>query len=93
MLRTYRALLRGHMLQWLQDRPKDVPSDQAVPVHVTILDDSVLPEMKEEQGRRMAAALEAIACTPTTSWPADPRAWQHEIREDRPLPGRDDYAD
>jgi hypothetical protein len=92
MLRTYRALLHGHRLQWLQDRPKDLPADRAIPVQVTILEDSVQPEANQERGRRMAA-LEAIACAETTPWPQDARTWQRQIREDRLLPGRDENAD
>ena len=42
MLNTYRAVLRGKLLEWLSDQPKNLPADQAVTVHITILDEAML---------------------------------------------------
>ena len=60
MLNTYRAVLRGQLLEWLYEQPKNLSADQAVTVHVTIHDET-LPTIKKQQGRRMAAALEKLA--------------------------------
>ncbi|MEO2092335.1 MAG: type II toxin-antitoxin system Phd/YefM family antitoxin [Gemmataceae bacterium] len=40
-----------------------------------------------DSGRRMAAALERVAIG-SSGLPADPQAWQLEVRQDRELPGR-----
>ena len=41
------------------------------------------------QGQRMAAILQRMANRQALSHITDPIAWQREIREDRPLPGRE----
>jgi len=40
-------------------------------------------------GQRMASALQRMADRNALADIADPIAWQREIREDRPLPGRE----
>lgn len=59
MLNTYRAILRGQLLEWLSDKPVNLPLNRPVTVHVTILEET--PSSKKQQGRRMAAALEKLA--------------------------------
>ena len=44
---------------------------------------------KTNQGQRMAAILQRMADRQALSHITDPVAWQREIREDRPLPGRE----
>lgn len=88
MLSTYHAVLRGHVLEWLYEKPQDLDVDRAVHVYVTILEE-VQPEAISEQGRRMAAALEQLAQLETAISTIDAMTWQHEIRQDRALSGRD----
>ena len=65
------------------------PQDDAVVVYVTILDEpAVAPEINQ-QGERMAAALEQLAAVNALADIADPVAWQQEMRQDRPLPDRE----
>ncbi|MCK5666283.1 MAG: hypothetical protein KAI17_22485 [Thiotrichaceae bacterium] len=49
----------------------------------------VLAKPKINQGQRMAAILQRMADRQALSHIVDPVAWQREIREDRPLPGRE----
>lgn len=44
---------------------------------------------KEERGRHLAEALRQLQAANPFKDIADPVAWQREIRQDRPLPGRD----
>jgi hypothetical protein len=92
MLSTYRALLRGQVLEWLNDRPKDLSPDQTVVVHVTILEETIYPQTPE-QGRKMAAILEKIAHSASSVATLDPMQWEREMRQERVLPGRDVDAD
>ena len=92
MLNTYRAVLRGKLLEWLSDQPKNLPADQAVTVHVTILDE-IVPIIKTQQGRRMAAALEKLAKLSSAIRSVDALQWEREIRQERTLPGREADAD
>ncbi len=83
---TYRAVLRGDRVDWI-DAPPAPQGDTEV--QITLLQ----PESEEERqarGRKMAAALERIARAGGIASIPDPSAWQREIRQDRPLPGRDD---
>lgn len=86
MLKTYKALLRGNRIEWIE-RP-DVPA-RAIPVHVTLLEE-MAADPAGERGQEMATALEALAETGGLSEIADPVVWQREQRQDRVLPGRED---
>jgi hypothetical protein len=86
MSRTYRAVLQGDHLEWEGPKPE---LEEPVAVLVT------LAEHEEnlgdaERGRRMAAALQALAEGGAFSEIPDPVAWQREMRRDRSLPGRDE---
>jgi hypothetical protein len=86
MLQTYRAILRGDRIDWI-DTPPDLQGDTEVQITF------VQPESAEERrarGQKAAAALERIARAGGIRSIPDPSAWQREIRQDRPLPGRDD---
>lgn len=85
MLRTYRALLHGDRIEWIE-RPTIPP--HAVPVHVTLLEDEIV-EAAVGRGPAMAAALEALAGAGGLATIADPAGWQREQRQDRRLPGRE----
>lgn len=44
---------------------------------------------EKERGRRLAEALRNLQAANPFKDIADPVSWQREIRQDRPLPGRD----
>ena len=82
MLRTFKAVLRGNRLEWLEETPET--SDRPRSVHVTILESDPGIE-KISRGQRMAEALEKLAALNTLGG-TDPVAWQREVRQDRSLP-------
>ena len=86
-MRTYRALLHGDRLEWLEDAPES-QTDAPLRVHVTVLEQEPLSEA-HARGHAMAALLEKLAERRTFSAITDPVRWQHELRQDRVLPGRD----
>ena len=86
-METYRAILKGNRLEWIESEPTHLDSEQ--PVEVTILDTPGDVDTTT-QGQRMAKALERLAAANTFAHIKDPVAWQREIRKDRPLPGRDE---
>lgn len=86
MLPTYRAVLHGDHLEWEDDVPEHVRNQQTVTVFVTIVGESARSD--EQQGKRMADALERLAARGGVSSISDASDWQREQREDRPLPGR-----
>ncbi len=85
ILRTYKAILHGDHVEWLDQRPEQT---QPVPVHITPLEDAGLPPA-QERGRLMAEALAALATRGTFAAVTDPVAWQREVRHERPLPARE----
>lgn len=85
-METYRAILKGNRLEWIESEPLNLDAEQ--PVEVTILD-SPGDVGASTQGQRMAKALERLAATNALSHIKDPSEWQREIRKDRPLPGRE----
>lgn len=86
MLRTYRAVLRGNVVEWVDTPP---PPVQPVPVHITLLEEEPAA-VPTERGREMAGALEALAQAGGLAAISDPAAWEREIRHDRTLPDRED---
>jgi len=89
MLQTYRAVLRGNWLEWIGAAPEQVKDENEITVEVTILGDAWAESVERERGMKMAEALEALAEVNALADITDPVAWQREIREDRPLPGRE----
>jgi hypothetical protein len=87
MPNTYRARLRGDVLEWLDDRPEELIANQAIDVDVTVPAAPSGPEPRQ-QGPRMAEILGQLAQLDKRSMPSDPVAWQRRVREDRELPGR-----
>jgi hypothetical protein len=61
MVRTYKALLRGNRLEWLEEAP-EAQTDHPLSVQVTILEQGTVAE-EVSRGQAMAALLEA-ACIP-----------------------------
>lgn len=90
VLTTYKAILRGNYLEWRSNVHVPVSPDRAVAVYVTVLDEPAAPdESLKSQGKRMAAALEQLAQLHACAEITDPVSWEHERRQDRPLPGRE----
>jgi hypothetical protein len=87
MVRTYRALLRGNRLEWLEEVPES-ETDHPLSVQVTILEQGAAAE-EVSRGQAMANLLERVAARGALSDIADPVKWQRELRQDRPLPGRE----
>ena len=87
MMRTYRALLHGNRLEWLEKAPAS-QTDAPVSVHVTVLEHEPVSE-QEPCGHAMAALLEKLAERHTFATILDPVQWQRDLRRDRPLPGRE----
>jgi hypothetical protein len=85
MSRTYKAILHGDHVEWLDERPEQ---PQPVTVHITPLEDTP-PEPARERGRIMAEALAALASRGTFAAITDPVAWQRELRHERTLPARE----
>jgi hypothetical protein len=85
MLSTYRAILRGDRVEWI-DAPPD--GEHPTPVHVTLLDE-VHDLSPHERGRAMAQILEELSRGSPLAGIPDPVAWQREVRRDRDLDGRE----
>ena len=86
-MRTYRALLHGDRLEWLEEAPES-QTETPLRVHVTVLEQESPAEV-HARGHAMAAILEKLAECRTFSTIKDPVKWQRELRQDRVLPGRD----
>lgn len=78
---AYRAILQGSTLIWL-DFPPELPADTEV--YVTLRSNSP----GHSQGAAMATALEKLAQI-NAFHGVDPVNWQREMRQDKPLPGRE----
>ncbi len=87
MVLTYKALLRGNRLEWLEEAPES-ETDHPLSVQVTILEQGTVAE-EHMRGQAMAAVLEQLAARGTLSDIANPVKWQRELRQDRPLPRRE----
>jgi hypothetical protein len=85
MLRTYRAILHGDQIEWLEQPPEKT---NAVQVHITVLEEPPA-ELTRERGRVMAEALATLAQRGTFAEITDPVAWQRELRAERALPDRE----
>lgn len=85
MANTYRAVLKGDHLEWVDEKPDD-GGNGSFSVQVTILDES----KSKSRGTEMAACLKKIADLGGVKGMEDPVAWQRETRKDRPLSGRDE---
>ncbi len=85
MRRTYKAILRGDRIEWIDAPPTP---GRPTPVQVTLLEEDHEPA--PAPGPEMAHILEALADRGGLSGISDPLAWQREVRQERPLPGRED---
>lgn len=82
MSRTYRAVLHGDHLEWIDAPP---PPSSGLPVEVTVIEGAGEPGPR--RGKAMARALEALARAGGIAAIPDPLEWQREVRQDRALPG------
>ena len=83
MERTYKAILNGDRLEWMDPPPE---TEQQVEVSIVISEDKFKSKV---DNKRAMAFIRKIAAGGGVSGIKDPVAWQREIRKDRPLPGRD----
>ena len=89
MLNTYKAKLKGDHIEWAESPPPAL-NGGTTDVLVTVLGSHVAGTADSAELRRQrVAALERIAARGGIKSIADPVAWQREMREDRPLPGRE----
>lgn len=86
MPQTYRAVLHGDRLEWKNGHPA---VDRPLSVVVTLTEEEE-PLTDEERRYRGVEALERIAARGGIPSIPDAAEWQREIREDRPLPGREE---
>lgn len=85
MLRTYEGVLEDGRVRWTGE---EAPApDRPLRVHVTVLEEE--PADRKKRGRRMADALSKLADGDAFGGIDDPSEWQRDLRQDRPLPGRD----
>jgi hypothetical protein len=84
MSQTYRAILKGSQVTWLDAAPELSASTEVQVILVAAPDRSSV----NERGARMAQALQGLADR-NTFGTIDPLQWQQEVRQDRSLPGRD----
>ena len=88
MANTYKAVLKGNCLEWLEGPPKNLDSDKPVTITITLADDSSPITDPARRGEEMADALENLAALNAVPDITDPVEWQRESRQDRFLPGR-----
>lgn len=85
MLHTYNALLKNNQVEWIDEVP--TVSDQPLRVHITFLEEPSTPTISS-QGKFMAEVLAKLAeLDPFAD--IEPETLQREIRQDRPLPSRE----
>jgi hypothetical protein len=82
MSQTYRAILNGSQVTWLDAVPELSESTEVEVVLVPAR------SRVDDRGARMAQALQGLADR-NAFGAIDPLLWQQEVRHDRPLPGRD----
>jgi len=79
--------LKGNLLEWANEVPTQ--GDRPVRVYVTLQEErSTLSA--EFRRQRIVEILEKIAVNNVFADISDPVEWQRDLRQDRPLPGRDE---
>ena len=87
MQRIFEAILKGNLLEWANEVPTQ--GDRPVRVYVTLQEErSTLSA--EFRRQRIVEILEKIAANNVCGDISDPVEWQRDLRQDRPLPGRDE---
>lgn len=83
MLQTFKAVLQGNRLEWMDEVPK---ADRPVEVYVTLLEEDSNTDL--ESGRAMAEVLEKLSAVNAFA-DVEPMSWQRKERQDRSLPNRE----
>jgi hypothetical protein len=81
MTNSYRAILRGDTIEWI-----DQPPHHSDPATIRIV---MVEQTSTDTGAGMADALNALAEAGGVASIAEPNMWQRQQREDRQLPGYD----
>lgn len=84
MQRTYRAVVRGDRIEWIDPPPE---RRRAIPVHIILQGN--ISDASDARGDAMAKALTDLADMGGLSFIPDPVAWQRDLRKERPLPERE----
>ena len=94
MLDTYKAVMKGDHITWIEDHPLKKIQEQEIEVLITVLYVTrTSGDTQQRRGERMAQCLEKIAQTGGVKGISDPCHWQREIRRDRELyPAEHDTA-
>ena len=79
MVRTFKAVLNGNELQWLDEAPE--LGDRSIEVSVTILDEEITLQDSDRR-KKMAEVLEKLAASNPFAG-VDPLEWQRDIRQER----------
>lgn len=86
MLDTYKAMMRGDHVTWIEDRPFKNIQEQEIEVLITVLHiTGTALDTHQNRGERMARCLEKIAQTGGVAGIFDPCKWQQDVRRDREL--------
>jgi hypothetical protein len=86
MLQTFKAVLKGNSIEWIDEVPE--LGDESIQVQITVLEEPKSLDTAT-RGKKMAEVLERLSKNRAFS-DVDPVAWQREVREDRSIPRRDD---
>ena len=87
MQRIFEAILKGNLLEWANEVPTQ--GDRPVRVYVTLQEDrSTLSA--EFRSQKIVEILEKIAANNVFAEISGPVEWQRDLRQDCPLPGRDE---
>ena len=79
--------MKGNLLEWANEVPTQ--GDRPVRVYVTLQEErSTLSA--EFRRQKIVEILEKIAVNNVFGDISDPVEWQRDLRQDRPLPGRDE---
>ena len=89
MLNTYKAKLKGDHIEWAESPPPALNGGTTDVLVTVLVSQEAGTADKAELRRCRVAALERIAARGGIKSIPDPVAWQREMREDRPLPGRE----
>ncbi|MEG3922935.1 hypothetical protein [Microcoleus sp. POL10_C6] len=86
MQRIFEATLKGNVLEWANEVPRQ--GDRPVRVYVTLQEErwTLSAEFRRQ---RIVEILEKIAANNVFADISDPVEWQRDLRQDRLLPGRD----
>lgn len=85
MPRTYRAILRGDRVEWIDPPPAH---SHAAQVQITVLEET--PDLSlQDRGLIMALILEELSHLGALGSISDPVRWQREVRQDRQLHERE----